>query len=244
MATDATTYSVAEIANAAGLTVRTVRSHQSRGLLPPPQIVDRQAVYSAGHLTRLQRIVDLQERGYSLAAIADALSGEVPLHERDGGAHIAAAAADLAMEETAVVVPTDALLAMLVASGGDESVLDLLLSTELVDAVDADNVRIVSPEVMKAGQALIAAGAPPEDVIALQGRIRDATSSIADDMAKVILEHVALPGIAAAEGPDDLAALASTLQSLRPVATRVTAALLNRGLDDRLASFLSDIDTP
>ena len=72
------TLSVEELADAAGLTVRTVRFYQSEGLLPPPERAGRTVRYSASHLERLSLIGDLRGRGLRLTAIRD-------LVERSGG---------------------------------------------------------------------------------------------------------------------------------------------------------------
>ena len=51
------------------MTVRNIRAHQSRGLLPPPNRNGRLAYYGYRHVERLRHILDLQERGFNLAAI-------------------------------------------------------------------------------------------------------------------------------------------------------------------------------
>jgi DNA-binding transcriptional MerR regulator len=60
-----------ELAAVAGTTSRNLRAFQSRGLLPPPRLVGRTGRYDEGHRMRLEAILRLQRRGYSLAAIAD-----------------------------------------------------------------------------------------------------------------------------------------------------------------------------
>ena len=51
-----------ELARAAGTTSRNVRAHQSRGLLPPPEIRGRIGYYDQDHVTRLKLIAHLQQR--------------------------------------------------------------------------------------------------------------------------------------------------------------------------------------
>jgi DNA-binding transcriptional MerR regulator len=55
----------------AGTTSRNLRAFQYRGLLPPPHLAGRTGRYDEAHRTRLEAILRLQRRGYSLAAIAD-----------------------------------------------------------------------------------------------------------------------------------------------------------------------------
>ena len=69
--TQAGPWTIDELAVVAGTTSRNLRAFQSRGLLPPPRLVGRTGHYDDGHRRRLDAILGLQRRGYSLAAIAD-----------------------------------------------------------------------------------------------------------------------------------------------------------------------------
>jgi DNA-binding transcriptional MerR regulator len=64
-------WTIDELAALAGTTSRNVRAFQSRGVLPPPQLAGRTGQYDDGHRLRLDTILRLQRRGYSLAAIGD-----------------------------------------------------------------------------------------------------------------------------------------------------------------------------
>jgi DNA-binding transcriptional MerR regulator len=66
---------VGQLADAAGMTVRNVRNHQSRGLLPPPELEARTGYYGERHLERLRLIREMQADGYNLEAIRRLLSG-------------------------------------------------------------------------------------------------------------------------------------------------------------------------
>jgi DNA-binding transcriptional MerR regulator len=63
-----------ELARRTGLTTRTIRAHQTAGLLPPPRRRGRTAYYGDEHTERLAAITRLQARGWSRAAIRDALA--------------------------------------------------------------------------------------------------------------------------------------------------------------------------
>jgi DNA-binding transcriptional MerR regulator len=57
---DTKEYSIGELAKAADVTPRTIRYYTLEGLLPPPQIVGRTAVYSEAHRLRLRLIARLK----------------------------------------------------------------------------------------------------------------------------------------------------------------------------------------
>ena len=64
------------------MSVRNIRNHHSRGLLPPPEVRARVGYYGAEHVARLRLILDLQADGFNLAAIERLLSGSDGLAER------------------------------------------------------------------------------------------------------------------------------------------------------------------
>jgi DNA-binding transcriptional MerR regulator len=64
-----------ELAQRTGMTVRNIRAHQSRGLLPPPEVRGRTGYYGTEHLARVELIKELQADGFHLDAIRRLLEG-------------------------------------------------------------------------------------------------------------------------------------------------------------------------
>ena len=102
---------IGELAAAAGMTVRNVRNHAARGLLPPPDLVARTGYYGESHLERLKLIRVMQAEGFNLEAIRCLLGGEaVPtpidaddLERRCGVSPAAARHAAIALREVAAL---------------------------------------------------------------------------------------------------------------------------------------------
>jgi DNA-binding transcriptional MerR regulator len=69
------TYSIGELAAAAGVTTRTVRYYTAEGLLPPPDARGRYALYGAEHLLRLRAIARLKQAYLPLGEIRHRLQG-------------------------------------------------------------------------------------------------------------------------------------------------------------------------
>jgi Ca-activated chloride channel family protein len=63
------TYRLPELADAAGVTPRTVRYYIAQGLIPSPGRLGASTRYGREHLDRLQLIRTLQDQGLSLAEI-------------------------------------------------------------------------------------------------------------------------------------------------------------------------------
>ncbi|MFN2477850.1 MAG: MerR family transcriptional regulator [Pseudonocardiaceae bacterium] len=69
---------IAELAARTGISVRTIRFYTGLGLIPPPAVRGRLGLYDECHAARLQLIRDLQELGFTLAAIEGYLA-RIPL---------------------------------------------------------------------------------------------------------------------------------------------------------------------
>jgi len=67
-------YRIDDLARVAGTTVRSVRVLHDRRLLPPPVLRGRTGWYGDEHVARVRVVLDLQERGHTLAAIRELLA--------------------------------------------------------------------------------------------------------------------------------------------------------------------------
>ena len=58
---------IEQLACETGMTVRNIRNHQSRGLLPPPEVRARTGYYGPQHVARLRLIQEMQAEGFNLS---------------------------------------------------------------------------------------------------------------------------------------------------------------------------------
>ena len=63
------TLTIEQLAAESGMTVRNIRSHRARGLLPAPEVRDRVGYYGSQHVARLRLIQELQSEGFNLKGI-------------------------------------------------------------------------------------------------------------------------------------------------------------------------------
>src|SRR3977135_3279430 len=73
---------IEQLAAESGMSVRNIRNHHTRGLLPPPEVRARVGYYNAEDVARLGLILDRQADGFNLASIERLLSGSDGLAER------------------------------------------------------------------------------------------------------------------------------------------------------------------
>ena len=60
---------IGELARRTGMTVRNIRAHQTRGLLPPPEVHGRTGYYDEEHVARIELTREMQADGLNLEAI-------------------------------------------------------------------------------------------------------------------------------------------------------------------------------
>ncbi|MFJ4784583.1 MerR family transcriptional regulator [Streptomyces sp. NPDC088794] len=200
-----------ELAEKAGITVRTLRFYRERKLIRPPRREGRIAWYDEHHLARLRTISTLLERGHTLngiAELADALD-----HGRD--------VADLLgvggpTEEEPVRLTPEELAARF---EGEVTTENLAAAMELgYLGTDGDEIVHISRRLLDVSSALVREGIPLADVLAAGKQVREHVDILAEMFATLVLRH----------GPEE------NLQRLRPLARSVVEAELSLALDRRL----------
>ncbi len=73
---------VEQLAARTEMSVRNIRNHQSRGLLPPPEVRSRVGYYGEEHVQRLRLIQEMQAQGFKLTAIKRLIGEHGPSTEQ------------------------------------------------------------------------------------------------------------------------------------------------------------------
>lgn len=217
--TETATLTIDELAREAGMTVRNVRAHQSRGLLQPAAIRVRTGYYGEEHVERLRLISDLQAEGFNLKAIQH-------LIERANGSTEGlfefrrALLTSFAAEEPELAT-TDELERRL---GGpfDEKTSRKAQKLGLIRHLGEDRFEVPSPTLLSAGEELVALGIPLSHALAVGEQINRHSSAIAQAFVKLFMEDVV--GRDTERTPEEWARLADALERLRPLATDTVRA--------------------
>ncbi len=237
-----------ELATEAGTTSRNIRAYQARGLLPAPMLEGRTGYYGEEHLHRLQIIHELQERGFSLAAIGELLATWAQggdLGHLLGFRHLLAA--PLTDEE-----PTEYSLAELLTrfpeAQGEPKLLDHAVDLDLIRPQEDGTFVAPSPLLIEAGEELIRAGVPLDSILELVSALRQDMGGVADRFVDLVTEHIA-PSVRDDPADTDLVQTLESLRRLRPIAIEVVRPLMAQELQaaserafERLAEELGKTD--
>ena len=204
MVTDRLT--IDELARRTGMTVRNIRAHQSRGLLPPPEIDGRTGFYGAEHVARLELIAEMQADGFNLAAIKRLL-------ENSSGS------------ESEMLGFKRALLAW------EEEDPELITAEELAERLKLDGA---APDPRQLRRAIKAGflGVPVATLIAVLEQIEDASRAIASSFSRLFLEQVWRPFDEAGRPEDEWQAVREALERMRPLATDAVLAVFRRAMSE------------
>ena len=224
-----------ELARRAGCTTRTVRNHQTAGLLPPPTLVGRVGHYDQGHLGRLRLIAQLQEQGYSLAGISQLLQAwETGRSLADVLGFEQALTAPWSDEEPEVVTPQH-LFALFPESATRPDLI--LRAVELGLLVpDGPHVRIPSPRLVHAGAELVAVGVPLAAALEEVAELREDLDRVARRFVRMFEDHVWKPFADADMPADQLPRVTDALRRIRPLAAATVQAVLAQAMEQRVAA--------
>ncbi|MEW2402753.1 MerR family transcriptional regulator [Streptomyces sp. NPDC046862] len=200
-----------ELAEEAGITVRTLRFYRERRLIPPPRREGRIAWYDDTHLARLRTIAALLERGHTLSGIAEL--AEAFDHGRDVAELLGLGAPT---EEVPVRLSPEELADHF---GGQATPENLAAALELgYLGTDGGELVHISRRLLEVSSQLVREGIPLSAVLEAGKRVREHADDLADLFAELILTH----------------ASQADLPRLRPLARSVMEAELSLALDRKL----------
>ena len=223
-----TELTIDELARQTGMTVRNLRAHQSRGLLPPPEVRGRTGYYGPDHLTRVELIKELQTEGFNLEAIRKLL------HGADGSSEevlrFTRAVRQPFEDEQSEIVTLDELAEQFGAR--DPDVLARAEKLGLLRPLGDGRYEQLSPRLAAAGAELISLGVSGAEALELVAHIRRHADSIAQRFARVFIEHVWKPFDEAGRPEERWPEVLEALERVRPLAAGAVVSVFQLAMSD------------
>lgn len=210
-----------ELARRIGMTVRNIRAHQSRGLLPPPEVRGRTGYYGADHIARLELIQELQAEGFNLDLIRRLL-------DNAGGSSTEVLRFKHALEQPfGTEEPATMGVAELIAEWGtaDPSLLLKSMSLGLVRQLPDGRFQLPSPRLARAGRELLTLGIPLERSLEILAAVRAEADRIADIYVDVFLETKWTPFEEAGRPAEGWPDVQAALERMHPLALESLVAV-------------------
>src|SRR4051795_12792194 len=218
-----------ELARRTGMTVRKIRAHQSRGLVPPPEVRGRTGYYGDEHLERVELIQELQADGFNLESIRKLLEGaggsssEVLNFSRTLRAPF---------EDEQPEILTEEEFAERWGGPLDSRLMERTEKLGLLRDMGDGRYEILSPRLQQAGLELAELGVRPDVALEVVSQVRTSARRVARVFIELFLENVWKPFNDAGRPEEDWPKVRDALERLRPLASEALLVIFQQVMSE------------
>jgi len=214
-----------ELARRVDMTARNIREWQTIGVLPPPERRGRIGIYSADHMTRIERIKSLRAEGFPLDVIRRMLdrSAESAPDVR----RLASEVFDAANLTTSMELKRADLADRL---GSDAE--RLLSSCGLIEVRDEDLVVITDRSTFDYVEKLVAMGLPLDEVAETLTQIANHHVASVQALVGLYRETIWEPSVQSGLPTEQWHMIADKTSQLRPLAIGLGIQAFRRAIDE------------
>jgi DNA-binding transcriptional MerR regulator len=218
-----------ELAQRTQMTVRNLRAHQSRGLLPPPEVRGRTGYYGPDHIARVELIRELQTEGFNLEAIKK-------LIESAGGKsrevlQFTRAVREPFEDEEPEIVTLEELVEQF---GSNPDTLAKAVRLGLLRDLGDGSFEQLSPRLARAGAELTALGITTEDAFEVVKGVRRHADSMANKFVRLFIEQVWKPFDEAGRPEERWPEVRDAVERLRPLASEAVLSLFQIAMTEEV----------
>jgi DNA-binding transcriptional MerR regulator len=216
---------IGELARRTGMTIRNIRAHQTRGLLPPPEVQGRTGYYNEEHVARIELTREMQAEGLNLEAIRRVL-------ESAGGSSqemvdFARAVRAPFEDETPEIYEASELAASWGADAVDPKWLRHGERLGILRELPDGKIEVLSPRLQSAGAALVELGVPPEAGLATADKVQKHVEGVARTFVDLFVKEIWEPFDKAGRPEEDWPKVREALDRMRPLAADALVAMFN-----------------
>jgi DNA-binding transcriptional MerR regulator len=224
---------IEELAVQTGMTVRNIRSHRARGLLPAPEVRDRVGYYGPQHLARLRTIQELQSEGFNLKGIERLLGNRVDAAEQFLSLR-------RALDEFDSEQPRTYTLDELADRFGSEldDVLKRAIETGALVPVEDGRFEAPFPSLLEAAEGVVAAGIPLGHALTVLDKVRGRCEAISQEFVKLFLEDIWKPFEADDYPEERWPEVRQSLDRLRPLSLQALVAAFKMTMSEEVEKEL------
>jgi len=220
-----------ELARRTGMTVRNIRAHQQRGLLPPPEVRGRTGYYGPEHVARIELVKELQADGFNLEAIRKLLDAQPgPAGEL---LRFARAVREPFEQEEPQIVSIEELVES-VGGEPDPKMLQQALRLGLLRALGDDRYEQRSPRLAEAGYELRRLGVSNEQIMKVVDRLHRHADGAARAFVDLFIEAVWKPFEKEGRPDERWPEIREALERLRPLAADSVLAMFQLVMTERV----------
>jgi DNA-binding transcriptional MerR regulator len=215
------TLTIEQLSAQSGMTVRNIRAHRARGLLPAPEVRERVGYYGSEHLARLQLIQEMQADGFNLRAIQRLLE---ETHGRPEQLRSLREAVHAPFETEQPQVFTLAELESRFGGQVDRRLLARAERIGMLVGLGDDRYEAPMPSLLDAAEEVVRRGVPLTHALTVTGKVRDQCKVVAREYVKLFLDDVWKPFAEAGYPQERWSEVTESIERLRPLSSRALLA--------------------
>ncbi|HET7121856.1 MAG TPA: MerR family transcriptional regulator [Solirubrobacterales bacterium] len=231
------TLTVEQLAYETGMSVRNIRNHQSRGLLPPPEVRARIGYYGPEHVARLRLIQEMQAEGFKLSAISR-LIGE---HGADADRFVGlrqAVTAPFATEAPEVLTREE-----LVERFGvdDDRLLEKSQKLGILVDIGDERYEAPSPALLRAAEEVLGMGIGLSAALTVIEKLSRNSQSSARTFVNLFVDEVWKPFDEAGRPDEGWEDIIKAIERLRPLAFDALNATFRLNLTTEIEKAFGEV---
>jgi DNA-binding transcriptional MerR regulator len=216
---------IEQLAQETGMTVRNIRAHQSRGLLPPPEVRARTGYYGPEHVARLRLIHEMQSDGFNLNSIKRLLEGAHGATEQVLGFR-RALSAPFESEQPELLTAEE-----LADRFGPEASPRALAKAEklgLLVPLGEGRYEAPVPSLLRAAEELMARGVSMPAALSVAEEVQRQCQAVARAFVKLFLKEVWKPFEDEGHPEARWSEIVESIERLRPLASEAVLAVFQQ----------------
>lgn len=230
---------IEQLALESGLSVRNIRSHQARGLLPPPAVHRRVGYYGAEHLGRLRVIVELQAQGLHLKAVKQVLEDTEGTVERL--LSLRRTISEPVAVEQSEVLTEDELDEQFADAGPDQlKLLGKLEELGFVVPIGAGHYEVPSPSLLRAAGEALERGISAHHVTELLDSLHRHSEAVARRLLKNFVDDIWKPYLDSHTPDERWPEVSESIARLGPLGSQALSAAFAHSMSRQVEATLGD----
>jgi DNA-binding transcriptional MerR regulator len=214
---------IGELARRTGMTIRNIRAHQTRGLLPPPEVHGRTGYYGEPHVARIELTREMQAEGLNLEAIRRVLE------TTEGGSQeivdFARAIRAPFEDETPEIFDAEEIAAEWKVDAIDPKMVRHSERLGVLRELPDGKIEVISPRLHRAATELIGLGVSPQAGLSLADKLHKHAEGAARAYVDLFTKEIWEPFDKAGRSEQDWPKVLEALERLRPLASGALLAM-------------------
>ncbi len=226
-----------QLAQRTGMTVRNLRAHQSRRLLPPPEVRSRTGFYGEEHVARVELIKELQADGLPLELIRRMI--EQNARSAPELLRFIRAAHEPFGDEQPAILSLEELTGIF--GGEDPALLAKAEKLGLLRPLGDARYEVLSPRLIESGRALGELGISGEKALEVVGKLRRQLDASTRMFVELYLEEIWQPFDRDGRPEERWGEVYAAMERLRPLAADAVLAMFQIAMGEAVETSFGKI---